>query len=349
MPKKGFKNQWIAISRVGKFKDSQGIERELSSDFLKTTIANFSPSEAPAVIGHPEDNAPAYGWVSGLRLNGDTLEAQFSDTDDAFEEMVKSGRFKKRSASFYLDGTLRHVGFLGARAPAVKGLKEIAFREGEHAFAISFKEGERMGNQMEDHDVEKVSEGVFAKLKDLFKPPIDDPAGEENKANFSEADMKKIVAESLAEAKKEISADFTEKLEARQKEIDELKAGRSTDVVNARKAEIASFVEAIPAEKGKHWLKRIGIADFMESLAEADAADENPAISFSEGEGDSKTDHKFSRFDWFKNYVNSQKSFVEFGEKFGDIEAVSDAPALVTKDRIESLKAKAGMATGGKE
>ena len=35
--------------------------------------------------------------------------------------------YEKRSASFYPDGRLRHVGFLGAAPPAVKGLAGIAF------------------------------------------------------------------------------------------------------------------------------------------------------------------------------------------------------------------------------
>ncbi len=51
--------------------------------------------------------------------------------------MVKAGRFKSRSASFYHPDNpnnpkpgvyyLRHVGFLGAQPPAVKGLKAVEF------------------------------------------------------------------------------------------------------------------------------------------------------------------------------------------------------------------------------
>ena len=93
------------------------------------------------MIGHPKDNAPAYAWVKGLSLEGDTLKAELTQIDPEFSEMVQMGRFKKISASFYLEDSphnpkpgklyLRHVGFLGAMPPAVKGLRNPEFSENE--------------------------------------------------------------------------------------------------------------------------------------------------------------------------------------------------------------------------
>lgn len=61
--------------------------------------------------------------------------------DPAFAEMVDKGSFKKISASFYHPDSpnnpvpgvyyLRHVGFLGAQPPAVKGLRPVEFADGE--------------------------------------------------------------------------------------------------------------------------------------------------------------------------------------------------------------------------
>ena len=45
------------------------------------------------------------------------------------KNLVKSGAFKKRSISISPDFKLNHVGFLGAAAPAVKGLKDVEFSE----------------------------------------------------------------------------------------------------------------------------------------------------------------------------------------------------------------------------
>lgn len=349
MPKNGFKNQWIEISQKGKFKDSSGAWRDLNDDFLNKVIANFTPNEAPAVIGHPKDNAPAFGWAAALRLNEGVLEAQFADTDDQFEQMVEQGKFRKRSASFYLDPPqLRHVGFLGAMPPAVKGLRDIQFNEGESVTVeISFNEEQIM----EEKDVDKVADTLFDRFKNFFKNESS-TATAAPAANFAEADVQKLISDAVAqvkeEAKKEAVAEFTEQLKERDTKIEALTSSINSQSASGRRAEIASFVEAIPAEKGKHYLKRAGIIDFMESLAVADDADKEPAINFSEGEGDNKQEHKFSRLDWFKNYVNAQKSFVEFGEKFGAMTATAAANEPIKNPaNMSEMRDEMGINDGG--
>jgi hypothetical protein len=88
---------------------------------------NPESHHAPIVVGHPKDNDPAFGWIKALKVDGSTLLALPEQVAPEFAELVKAGRYKKRSISLYPDGTLRHVGFLGAQPPAVKGLKDIAF------------------------------------------------------------------------------------------------------------------------------------------------------------------------------------------------------------------------------
>ena len=44
-----------------------------------------------------------------------------------FFHALKEGRYKKRSISLTPEGKLRHIGFLGAAKPAVKGLADIQF------------------------------------------------------------------------------------------------------------------------------------------------------------------------------------------------------------------------------
>lgn len=126
--KKGLRG-WVEVFRVGKHTDSQGREREFSAADLDRMVTGYDPAkhEAPAVVGHPKDNAPAFGWVEELKRAGDLLLAKFKQVAPEFEELVAAGRFKKRSISIYPDGTLRHVGFLGAQPPAVKGLKDVSF------------------------------------------------------------------------------------------------------------------------------------------------------------------------------------------------------------------------------
>lgn len=89
--------QKIEIFKAGKRPDSNGNFTEIKVSQLAQAVTAYDPSlhEAPAVIGHPKDNAPAYAWVKGLSLEGDTLKAELTQIDPEFSEMVQMGRFKK--------------------------------------------------------------------------------------------------------------------------------------------------------------------------------------------------------------------------------------------------------------
>ena len=132
---KGFAD-WIPIFHGGTQTDSQGNTHD-GDTLIDKAVANFNPviHEPPAVVGHPRENAPAYGWVEKVKaefVDGvNTLFAKFRQVDPEFKKLVESGAYKKRSASFYPDGTLRHVGFLGAMPPAVKGLADVNFADSD--------------------------------------------------------------------------------------------------------------------------------------------------------------------------------------------------------------------------
>ena len=145
------------IFRSGTHVASSGASVTLSEADLAASAAAYDPAlhEAPIVIGHPKDDAPAYGWVASLVADGENLMAVPNQVDAAFSEMVSGGRFKKRSASFYLKGVpgnpnpdvfyLRHCAFLGAAAPAVKGMKPVEFAGGASEFmTVEFGEEENL-------------------------------------------------------------------------------------------------------------------------------------------------------------------------------------------------------------
>jgi hypothetical protein len=119
------------IFRTGTHTSLNGQSKNFSESDLDTIASSYNPSEheAPIVIGHPETNAPAYGWIEKLKRVGDRLVAFPKQVSNEFSELVKSGAFKKRSISITPDLKLNHVGFLGAAAPAVKGLKDVEFAE----------------------------------------------------------------------------------------------------------------------------------------------------------------------------------------------------------------------------
>ncbi|MDE2579746.1 MAG: hypothetical protein KGL46_13145 [Hyphomicrobiales bacterium] len=146
----------IEIFRAGTHKSTDGVERTFSEGDLQQIAAGYDKQvfEAPVVIGHPKINEPAWGWVDTLVVVGLVLRATLRDVDADFAEVVKAGRYKKISASLYEPGAhnnpkpgrwyLRHVGFLGAVPPAVKGLQSVAF--GADAAGVvtfgAFDEGE---------------------------------------------------------------------------------------------------------------------------------------------------------------------------------------------------------------
>lgn len=137
----------IEIFRVGTHTSKDGKTREWSEADLKQIADKYNGQkehEAPVVIGHPKENAPAYGWVESLEAVGNTLYANLKDLAAEFVEAVKQRRYPKRSMSLYSDGLLKHVGFLGAVPPAVKGLAETQFKDGAEStdYETSFAEPE---------------------------------------------------------------------------------------------------------------------------------------------------------------------------------------------------------------
>lgn len=119
---------WIEVFKAGTQTDSAGNKREWTEADLQSIAAKYNEQQAhdaPATIGHPLDNSPAYGWVDALKAVGDTLYAKFRDMHSDFVQMVNDKRFPKRSIALYDDGLLRHIGFLGAAPPAVKGMPDV--------------------------------------------------------------------------------------------------------------------------------------------------------------------------------------------------------------------------------
>lgn len=133
----------LHIFKPGRHTAMSGANFAFGESDLAATARAYDPArhEAPLVIGHPQHDAPAAGWVKSLRATPEGLIAEPTQVDPAFAELIDKGRFKKISASFYHPDSpanpvpgvyyLRHVGFLGAQPPAVKGLRPIELAEGE--------------------------------------------------------------------------------------------------------------------------------------------------------------------------------------------------------------------------
>jgi len=125
------------ILKVGKWTSSNGKTHEFTENELDLIVAQYNPQleEAPLTLGHPWlGTEPAYGWVKEVFRVGKTLYARASELCDEFIELLKEKKYKKRSVGLSKDLRLKHVAFLGAANPAVKGLSDITFEEPDDVF-----------------------------------------------------------------------------------------------------------------------------------------------------------------------------------------------------------------------
>jgi len=151
MAQQALQAQVIEIFKAGTHVDTAGNSRVFTVDDVKGMAAAYDPAlhEAPLVIGHPEHDKPSQGWVVALEATDEGLLMMTTrKVDPAFAADVKAGRYLKRSASFYPPNApnnpvpgkwyLRHVAWLGAQPPAVKGLKDVNFGAADDAVSFGF-------------------------------------------------------------------------------------------------------------------------------------------------------------------------------------------------------------------
>jgi len=135
----------IEIFKPGTFTSVEGLTVSFTADDLAEIASSYDAASdpAPAVIGHPKLDDPAWGWAESLEVEGDRLVATVGEVEPAFAEAVAKGRYKRISAQFYPKDHaanpkpgkfyLKHIGFLGAAPPAVKGLRPVSFSEAQQA------------------------------------------------------------------------------------------------------------------------------------------------------------------------------------------------------------------------
>ena len=296
----------IHIFRPGRHTSMQGATIDFGESDLIATANAYDPArhEAPLVIGHPRADAPAWGWVGGLTADGGGLFATPRQLDPAFAEMVRAGRFKKVSASFYTPDSphnpvpgvyyLRHVGFLGAQPPAVKGLAPVP---------VNFAEGDTDEGCVSFDFAE--SPGLLRWLADLFRGLREyvvekDGAETADRAipSYAVSGLQEMAAASAAQAaeipafaenlppKKEHTmqkqetppvenADFAE-TKARADEL-ERKVAYLTGI--ARKERASRVVDKALADGRLTPAQSVGLADFMAGL------DEEGTFDFAEDGG----------------------------------------------------------------
>lgn len=350
----------IQIFKPGKHVAMSGAALSFSETDLAATAAAYDPAkhEAPLVVGHPKHDDPAYGWVGKLAFADGALDVEPVQVNTDFAELVASGAFKKISASFYSPDSpsnpvpgvyyLRHVGFLGAQPPAVKGLRNPCFADAEQG-VVEFSEWDDVTvadlfRSMREwiigkfglDDADKALSGWD--VKNLGTSAAVELSKEQSAVASAAAfvEPQPPQGETMsAEDKARLAALETENaaLKAEQVAFAEADKKRRSD---ARHTEHAAFAEGLikegkllPASKDV----TVATLDFM--------AGQEAVVEF--GEGDAKK----SLVDAHKAFLAAQPKQVDFGEAAGkdkgDALDANDVTAVAAKAvEFQEAEAKAG-------
>lgn len=242
---------WFEVFRCGTHVDRFGREVTITPSDIDTAIATYKRDSAPIVVGHPTLNAPAFGWIGAFRRVGDIVQAKASSVADEFADIVKRHLYKNRSLAFGPGMRFRHVGFLGAQPPAVKGLKDIQFSDKEEFMDIEFSEDSAQS------PVDEHSDAPTHTNEDSALNPA--PAVSDKSAEVSDiTDELVVIKAELAKAK-----EATKRLEERNAQLkaDYDKASRSL-----RQAEFATYTDELIAEGRLPKEQREHLLEFMECL-----------------------------------------------------------------------------------
>lgn len=310
-------DDWIEVFSGGRRTDSSGNAREWSAADVQQMVDNHQP--APIVVGHPKDNAPAFGWTSQLKRDGVRLLAKFRDVYPAFAEAVKSQLYPNRSIRVEQTDsgwTLAHVGFLGAAAPAIPGLEAIKFSTPVGEF----------------HDYSEVL-GMADESKTTTPA---DAGGNRQEAQFTQDDLKRaadLAVQRMKAQHEKMETDFKAKLAEMQAVLElERDTRRMTEFTAWTKEHSvlekggARFVRLTPAQ-------REGMAEFMSAISSP------REFEFAAGDGKKKK----TPLAFFQDFVASLPGQVRLG---GDADGApaeqSDDPVALAQKAREYISEMAG-------
>ena len=314
-------NTPLHIFKAGSQTAMNGVCLNFSEVDLAACAAAYDPAlhEAPIVIGHPKTDAPAYAWVKSLSSDGTQLFAEPIQVDPAFAELVEAGRYKKISASFYTPDSsanpvpgvyyLRHVGFLGAQPPAVKGLKQVEFSEADEG-VIEFADWGDIANasmwrQLRDFFIGKF--GLEEADKAISTWQVSTLEDEARKTEPDANDGLTHFPASFSEPLKPLQENIVSPEEALRlkTENDELKAQLAAANLTKRTADFTEFLTGLVTAGKVLPVEQANLLNFAQSL------DVEQFVEF--GEGDTKASHH--QVEAFKQLLTARPIIVDFSER----------------------------------
>jgi len=85
------------ICRPGSFVSSSGKTVDVTEGSLREMATGYNTKvrRAPLVIGHPQLDDPAYGWIREMEYRDGALLAQPEQVDAKFDSAVQDGRYPR--------------------------------------------------------------------------------------------------------------------------------------------------------------------------------------------------------------------------------------------------------------
>ena len=261
----------IEIFKAGTFTDAKGEEVSIDAEGLQKIANEYNNKikedgnlDVPVIKGHDTNSVnAAEGWVKKLYVKDNSLYADF-DVNDEIYNQIKEQKYKKVSICIEKvnnDYILKHIGLLGAAAPAVAGMQSIELNEKQSNLQYIFTQNlecniqqnkgltmnkkEKLFNDlqynlqnfikgltMENENVKNFYNGLLELLNKLeiglteeqissIQEAITNYFNENADKLIVEVEVEKEVIEETSEQQKQLQNDFVEKL---QKQIDLLKS-----------------------------------------------------------------------------------------------------------------------------
>ncbi len=293
----------VEVLRVGRFRDLHGREITIDAALLRELADSYDPTlyQAPVVIGHPQHNSPAFGPLSDPRATPTTLEVALTDLDPDFVAAHRAKRYPQRSLSFWPAhhpdnplpdqgrAYLRHLGFLGGVAPAVKGLRGADLAAAD-ADVITLELA-----------AEAVGDAGTAAVLDALDDSLETPMADSSTAPAAADPTVTAAAAELAEREAALHARAAA-LDAREQALALAEAARQRAAVTAFAERLASEARLLPRD----------VAPVVEILLALDAARPDPAPAFAAAAGDDPAPQTPGT--WLRAHLEAREPLVALGE-----------------------------------
>lgn len=316
----------IEVFRPGTFVPMSGAAVTMTAEDLKAIAAAYDAegNPTPVVVGHPKTEDAAYGWAKAFSFDEESqkLVAEVGEIEPAFGEAVTAGRYKRISLSLFSPSAPnnpkpgawypKHIGFLGAAAPAVSGLKPVSFAEDQTGVVEvefgdpAFKDVASIFRSLREWLIEKHGVEAADRVAPSWSINWIDDAGERDRSGlpaFTEPEPNPTET-TMTEAEKAAAAERERKLNEREAELNKREA-------EAAQAENLSFAEGLVKQGKLLPASQPRVVALLNSLD----APQPTEVSFSEPGGQTV---KESPADAMRAILSAQPKVVDFSDFGGE-------------------------------